>query len=162
MIERTQFMTDDEIRVYFQHRRTTHNDPPLVVTIITGVLLVVTFPILLAVFLSWAWPEMVGHTWTGIGTLGGAAALIGAGAYWAREVREHWIYPLAEIAAGIAIATQAARPDGGPIVALIAFVAAVRIVIDGMTRFVKFRAKALEAKAVTEDPATQQPAPASL
>lgn len=111
--------------------------PEPFVSIVLVLLGAFLFSIFLAVGLELSWPEMQQHTWLGMAILAAAAIAVSGAAYYVREYRRHWLYPLAEISAGIAIAI--ARPETKPIVALIGFVAAVRIIIDGAKRFVEFR-----------------------
>jgi hypothetical protein len=64
---------------------------------------------------------------------------LAGGAYILREVKQAHLYAVMEMGAGIAIAAQAATPGTGAVAKLLAVVAGVRIMVDGMTRYVKFR-----------------------
>jgi hypothetical protein len=75
-----------------------------------------------------------------IAELAACALVVGIIAWFAREKVEFKLYPIAEIVLGMALATSGAiadKPD--TVAALIAFVGGVRIVIDGITRFFKYR-----------------------
>jgi hypothetical protein len=94
--------------------------------------------VLLAAGLVLAWPELQHESLLGIVILGIAAGCIAAFAIWLRDIKKMWGYALGEIAAGVAIATQVAAHTNDPIVALVGFVGAVRLTMDGIARLRKF------------------------
>src|SRR5271166_3978142 len=92
----------------------------------------------LLIDLAWAWQQMQGKTWVGTVVLVGGAATVAGAAYWIREVKKLWLYPVFEIAAGVAISSQVAAYTTNWTIALIGFVGAVRIMIDGLKRLEEF------------------------
>lgn len=60
--------------------------------------------------------------------------------FYLREVRRNWWeYPVAEIGLGIALAVLAVKSDNKPIVNIIVFLAAVRVILDGIKRMRDFQ-----------------------
>lgn len=69
--------------------------------------------------------------------------------FYIREVRRRWWeYPPLEIGVGLGLAAVAVRPDLHPVVNMLAFCAAVRIITDGMKRFRDFRKEVEERRKV--------------
>lgn len=73
------------------------------------------------------------------------AVVLAGGAYFLREVVEARAYPMLEIGIGMAAAAQAVHPTAGDVARFLALIAGVRIIVDGLVRFVKF-SKAKAAK----------------
>jgi hypothetical protein len=84
------------------------------------------------------------------GTAMAIALLLGRGAYYLREVRpKWWIYPPIEIGVGLGLTALAIKPGLETTLNILVFLGAVRVIVDGITRFRNFRseADALIAKA---------------
>ena len=136
-MERTQFMDDETLRAHLEHRaKHPHEPTPTVVIILLTLFAAIVGTVFLAIGLVIAWPQMVARTWIGTLVLASAAVCVSAFAFWLREIKQLWLYAVLEIAAGIAIATQVATA-AQPIVALIGFVGAIRIMVDGIARLRK-------------------------
>ena len=77
--------------------------------------------------------------WSFYGLVGVSALIVGATAYWLREVRRLRVYALTEIAVGVVMAALTLNPmPGGPLAKVLAVIGGVRIVVDGMKRFRDF------------------------
>ena len=130
--------TDEQLADYFKYKTQSNLIPPTLANLLfafSGCLAITVFG---AMGLIWAWPAMVARTWIGMGVLAGLVVVAAGAAFWARELKKLWIYPIVEIAAGIALATQVATSKE-PIIALLGFVSAVRLTLDGTVRLLKFR-----------------------
>ncbi|MGR8964217.1 hypothetical protein [Rhizobium leguminosarum] len=69
-----------------------------------------------------------------------SAFIIARVAYHVREIRRvWWEYPPLEIGVGLGLAAVAVRPDLHPVVNVLTFLGAVRIITDGIKRFADFR-----------------------
>lgn len=107
-------------------------------------ILVVLIPFLVAIFsfggLAVAWPQMRATTWIGVAVLAGGSVVVAGAAYWLREMRmpKPILYPIVEITLGVGISTQVAAHTDDPTVALVGFVGAVRLIIDGLKRLEEF------------------------
>lgn len=78
------------------------------------------------------------------------ALMTGSAAYFMREVRKSLTYPIMEIGIGLAAAAQAVSPASSDLARLVALLAGIRIITDGIARF--FRLTKL--KAASSHPAT--------
>jgi hypothetical protein len=59
-------------------------------------------------------------------------------AYFMREVKKTLAYPILEIDIGLATSAQAVSPGSGDIARLVALLAGVRVMADGIERFFRF------------------------
>jgi hypothetical protein len=66
------------------------------------------------------------------------AFIVAAAACYFREIVRTVYYPVLEVAMGLAAAGQAAVPNPQGLARLLALVAGIRIIVDGLTRFFKF------------------------
>ena len=101
--------------------------------------------ILAAEFTIFIWPHARAGSWIGVIALSAIALAIAATAFWMREIKKVQAYPFIEIAIGLGIATQVARHTDDPVVVLIGFVGAVRLIIEGLKRINDRRAQANSA-----------------
>lgn len=112
-------------------RRQPKSEIVLGVLVFTGITAFVVPQLLTALL-----PDILDRTWRGMAVLAGATFLAASVGFWARELKRFWFYGVIEIGIGVVIATQvAAKAD--LIVALIGFVGAVRITLDGIARLSK-------------------------
>jgi hypothetical protein len=113
------------------------------VSIGAGATLLVIASIFVAPILA-DWFRSLGGVTVATG-VAGAALVLGIGAWYAREKKQFKLYPVAEIAFGLALAVQGIvqqKLSGVSLLAaLIAFVGGVRIIIDGVKRFDEFGTK---------------------
>jgi hypothetical protein len=65
------------------------------------------------------------------------ALMTRSAAYFMREVRRSLTHPIMEIAIGLAASAQAVSPASGDLARLVALLAGIRIITDGIVRFFK-------------------------
>ena len=65
------------------------------------------------------------------------ALITGSAAYFMREVRRSLTYPIMEIGIGLAASAQAVSPASSDLARLVALLAGIRIITDGIVRFFK-------------------------
>jgi hypothetical protein len=126
--------TDEQLRA----RVDRHPLPPTLINLALALGASIVGIFYLAMGLVLVWPRMVDRTWIGMGVLAASVVVVAGIAFWARELKRLWIYPVIEIASGVALATQVATSKD-PIIALLGFVGAVRLTLDGMVRLLKMR-----------------------
>ncbi|OLP59614.1 hypothetical protein BJF93_11060 [Xaviernesmea oryzae] len=78
------------------------------------------------------------------GTSMASAFCLARFAYYVREIRRKWWeYPAIEIGLGLGLATLAVKPDVNPLLNFMAFLASVRVTVDGIKRFREYRGEAV-------------------
>jgi hypothetical protein len=86
-----------------------------------------------------AWSAFSDDSWLSRIEVGGLALVLGFFAFWVREKKRPFAYPMLEICAGVLIAGQAVHVEKDPLVSLLALVAAVRLIVDGIKRTEDYR-----------------------
>jgi hypothetical protein len=128
-------MSDQEIQA-LKDRFERSGPPPKFDAVVTAIFFTIIGSVVLSVLLVELWPEMIDRTWRGMALLAGVTVAVAGVGFWAREIRRFWFYGFLEIGIGIVISTQVAA-RGDPIIALVGFVGAARISLEGIARLWK-------------------------